>query len=80
MGRVERYQNNYETIEGRNVIFGRFNRIKLCMANFGREELLKQQHEKRKQATMIDKVEEAIKLLTKNSKAINLNSVAVEAE
>lgn len=50
----------------------------LSMANFDREEQLKQLHEKRKQATK-DKVEEAIKRLTKSSKAINFNSVAQEA-
>ncbi|NEU30881.1 transposase [bacterium LRH843] len=48
------------------------------MANFNREEQLRQLHEKRKQAT-IAKVEEAIKRLTKSSKAINFNSVAQEA-
>ncbi|PLT29443.1 DUF6262 family protein [Peribacillus deserti] len=48
------------------------------MANFDREEQIKQLHEKRKQATK-EKVEEAIKRLTKNSKAINFNSVAQEA-
>ena len=48
------------------------------MANFDREEQLKQLHEKRKQKTKA-KVEEAIKRLTKNSKAINFNSVAKEA-
>ncbi|MFK4323461.1 thiamine pyrophosphate-dependent acetolactate synthase large subunit-like protein [Bacillus sp. RC55] len=48
------------------------------MANFNREEQLKQLHEKRKQTT-IAKVEEAIKRLTKSSKAINFNSVAEEA-
>lgn len=48
------------------------------MANFDREEQLRQLHEKRKQATK-DKVEEAIKLLTKSAKAINFNSVAKEA-
>ncbi|MCC3359303.1 DUF6262 family protein [Bacillus sp. REN16] len=48
------------------------------MSNFDREEQLKQLHEKRKQTTK-DKVEEAIKRLTKYSKAINFNSVAQEA-
>lgn len=48
------------------------------MANFDREEQIRQLHEKRKQATK-EKVEEAIKRLTKNSKAINFNSVAQEA-
>lgn len=48
------------------------------MANFDREEQLKQLHEIRKQSTR-DKVEEAIKRLTKSSKAINFNSVAQEA-
>ncbi|ULO04766.1 transposase [Paenibacillus sp. 19GGS1-52] len=48
------------------------------MANFDREEQLRQLHEKRKQETK-DKVEEAIKRLTKSSQAINFNSVAKEA-
>ena len=48
------------------------------MANFDREEQLRQLHEQRKQATK-GKVEEAIKRLTKSSKAINFNSVAKEA-
>lgn len=48
------------------------------MASFDREEQLRQLHEKRKQETK-DKVEEAIKRLTKSSKAINFNSVAKEA-
>ncbi|HHT7191117.1 DUF6262 family protein [Bacillus cereus group sp. BceL310] len=48
------------------------------MDNFNREEQLRQLHEKRKQTTKI-KVEEAIKRLTKISKAINFNSVAEEA-
>ncbi|MDA2438687.1 DUF6262 family protein [Bacillus cereus] len=48
------------------------------MDNFNREEQIRQLHEKRKQATKI-KVEEAIKRLTKISKAINFNSVAEEA-
>ena len=47
----------------------------LNMASFDREEQLRQLHEKRKQETK-DKVEEAIKRLTKSSKAINFNSVA----
>jgi thiamine pyrophosphate-dependent acetolactate synthase large subunit-like protein len=50
----------------------------LQMANFDREEQLRQLHEKRKQTTK-KKVEEAIKRLTKASKAINFNSVAEEA-
>ncbi|MGE8054526.1 DUF6262 family protein [Bacillus mycoides] len=48
------------------------------MDNFNREEQLRQLHEKRKQTTKI-KVEEAIKRLTRISKAINFNSVAEEA-
>jgi len=48
------------------------------MANFDREEQLRQLHEKRKQATKL-KVEEAIKRLIKASKPINFNSVAEEA-
>ncbi|KYZ68313.1 DUF6262 family protein [Bacillus sp. GZT] len=48
------------------------------MYKFNREEQLRQLHTKRKQETKI-KVEEAIKRLTKNSKAINFNSVAKEA-
>ncbi|MCA1202184.1 DUF6262 family protein [Priestia flexa] len=48
------------------------------MANFDREDQLRQLHEKRKQETKI-KVEEAIKRLTRTSKAINFNSVAKEA-
>jgi predicted transcriptional regulator len=48
------------------------------MANFDREEQLRQLHENRKQATK-DKVEEAIKRLTKSSRVINFNSVAEEA-
>ncbi|HFK1501175.1 MULTISPECIES: DUF6262 family protein [Bacillus] len=48
------------------------------MDNFNREEQLRQLHEKRKQTTKV-KVEEAIKRLTKISKAINFNSVAEEA-
>jgi AcrR family transcriptional regulator len=48
------------------------------MANFDREEQIRQLHEQRKQKTK-DKVEEAITRLTKSSKAINFNSVAKEA-
>ncbi|MEC5308594.1 DUF6262 family protein [Bacillus thuringiensis] len=48
------------------------------MDNFNREEQLRKLHEKRKQTTKV-KVEEAIKRLTKVSKAINFNSVAEEA-
>lgn len=48
------------------------------MANFDREEQLKTLHKDRKKATK-KKVDEAIKRLTKNSKAINFNSVAEEA-
>ena len=48
------------------------------MNNFDREEQLKKLHEDRKKATK-KKVDEAIKRLTKNSKAINFNSVAEEA-
>lgn len=48
------------------------------MANFDREEQLRQLHKRRKQTTK-NKVEEAIKRLTKASKAINYNSVAEEA-
>ncbi|CDN34493.1 MULTISPECIES: DUF6262 family protein [Bacillus] len=48
------------------------------MANFNRENQLRQLHEKRKQTT-IAKVEEAIKRLSKSSKAINFNSLAAEA-
>ncbi|MGG0359740.1 DUF6262 family protein [Bacillus tropicus] len=48
------------------------------MDNFNREEQLRKLHEKRKQKTKV-KVEEAIKRLTKVSKAINFNSVAEEA-
>lgn len=50
----------------------------LYMASFDREEQLRRLHEKRKQETK-EKVEEAIKRLTKSSKAINFNSVAEEA-
>ncbi len=50
----------------------------LSVANFNRENQLRQLHEKRKQTT-IAKVEEAIKRLSKSSKAINFNSLAAEA-
>ncbi len=50
----------------------------LNMASFDRGEQLKRLHEKRKQETK-DKVEEAIKRLTKNARTINFNSVAKEA-
>lgn len=50
----------------------------LNMVSFDREEQLRRLHEQRKQATK-DKVEEAIKRLTKSSKAINFNSVAQKA-
>ncbi|MFD2614584.1 DUF6262 family protein [Paenibacillus gansuensis] len=48
------------------------------MASFDREEQLRWLHEKRKQETK-EKVEEAIKRLTRSTKAINFNSVAEEA-
>ncbi|WP_096155388.1 DUF6262 family protein [Bacillus sp. FJAT-45066] len=48
------------------------------MADFDREEQIKQLHKQRKQKTK-DKVEEAIKRLTKRANAINFNSVAKEA-
>ncbi|QDQ01877.1 transposase [Lysinibacillus fusiformis] len=48
------------------------------MDSFDRGEQLRQLHELRKQTTK-NKVEEAIKRLTKSSKAINFNSVAKEA-
>lgn len=48
------------------------------MTKFDREKQIKQLHEKRKQKTK-EKVEAAIKRLTKASKAINFNSVAEEA-
>ncbi|MFJ6414540.1 DUF6262 family protein [Terribacillus saccharophilus] len=48
------------------------------MDSFDREEQLRRLHEKRKQETK-DKVEEAIKRLTKSARAINFNSVAKEA-
>ncbi|MBT2616301.1 MULTISPECIES: DUF6262 family protein [unclassified Bacillus (in: firmicutes)] len=48
------------------------------MANFDREEQIRQLHAERKRKT-IEKVEAAIKRLTKSSKAINFNSVAEEA-
>lgn len=50
----------------------------LNVANFDREEQIRQLHAKRKQKTK-EKVEAAIKRLTKSSKAINFNSVAEEA-
>ncbi|MCT1404011.1 DUF6262 family protein [Paenibacillus sp. p3-SID867] len=48
------------------------------MASFDREEQLRRLHEKRKQETK-EKVEEAIRRLTKSSRVINFNSVAEEA-
>lgn len=48
------------------------------MANFDREEQIRQLHEHRRQTTK-KKVDEAIKRLTKSSRAINFNSVAKEA-
>ena len=48
------------------------------MASIDREEQLKRLHEDRKRKTK-EKVENAIKRLTKDSKAINFNSVAKEA-
>jgi len=48
------------------------------MANFNREEQIRHLHEERKRKTK-EKVENAIKRLTKDSKAINFNSVAKEA-
>lgn len=53
-------------------------RMVLKMSNFDREEQIRQLHQQRKQKTK-DKVEEAIKRLTKSSKVINFNSVAKEA-
>jgi hypothetical protein len=50
----------------------------LIIYSFDREEQLRQLHTKRKQETNA-KVEEAIKRLTKSSRAINFNSVAEEA-
>lgn len=50
----------------------------LNVAKFDREEQIRQLHETRKQKTK-EKVESAIKRLTKGSKAINFNSVAEEA-
>ncbi|UPW85321.1 DUF6262 family protein [Lysinibacillus sp. Ag94] len=48
------------------------------MASIDREEQLRRLHEERKRKTK-EKVENAIKRLTKDSKAINFNSVAKEA-
>lgn len=48
------------------------------MANFNREEQIRQLHEERKRKTK-EKVDTAIIRLTKNSKVINFNSVAEEA-
>jgi len=48
------------------------------MASINREEQIKHLHEERKRKTK-EKVENAIKRLTKDSKAINFNSVAKEA-
>lgn len=48
------------------------------MNGFNREEQIRALHSKRKQQTM-DKVDEAIKRLTKTARAINFNSVATEA-
>lgn len=48
------------------------------MASIDREEQIKHLHEERKRKTK-EKVENAIKRLTKDSKAINFNSVAKEA-
>ncbi|WOA55332.1 DUF6262 family protein [Bacillus mycoides] len=48
------------------------------MASINREEQIKQLHKERKRKTK-EKVENAIKRLTKDSKAINFNSVAKEA-
>ena len=48
------------------------------MASIDREEQLRHLHEERKRKTK-EKVENAIKRLTKDSKAINFNSVAKEA-
>lgn len=50
----------------------------IAVAKFDREEQIKQLHADRKRKT-IEKVEEAIKRLTKSSKPINFNSVATEA-
>lgn len=48
------------------------------MANYDRTVQIKQVHEKRRQATL-EKVEAAIKRLTKGCKDINFNSVSKEA-
>ena len=48
------------------------------MASIDREEQIRHLHEERKRKTK-EKVEKAIKRLTKDSKAINFNSVAKEA-
>ncbi|MED0980514.1 DUF6262 family protein [Bacillus paramycoides] len=48
------------------------------MASINREEQIRHLHEERKRKTK-EKVETAIKRLTKDSKAINFNSVAKEA-
>lgn len=48
------------------------------MASINREEQIRHLHEERKRQTK-EKVENAIKRLTKDSKAINFNSVAKEA-
>ncbi|MGE7888985.1 DUF6262 family protein [Bacillus cereus] len=48
------------------------------MASINREEQIRHLHEERKRKTK-EKVENAIKRLTKDSKAINFNSVAKEA-
>ena len=48
------------------------------MASINREEQIRHLHEERKRKTK-EKVEDAIKRLTKDSKAINFNSVAKEA-
>ncbi|CAM4023176.1 DUF6262 family protein [Mesobacillus zeae] len=47
------------------------------MANFNREEQIRHLHEERKRKTK-EKVENAIRRLTKDSKAINFNSIAKE--
>ena len=85
---LERYQNIYDTIKGGGVIFEHPDRVKRKFerkkrvgvkgAKFNREEQIRELHEKRKQAIK-NKVEEAIKRLTKSSKAINFNSVAEKA-
>lgn len=48
------------------------------MSGFNREEQIRALHSKRKQQTM-DRVDEAIKRLTKTARAINFNSVASES-